>query len=324
MKGTMAETGRNPQQGQEREGRREPAGRTLLMVLTVVVAFCCGVAVGHAQVADYGQKQMGTPAEDAKPTVLTHVSVAQHLDRPLPLEAQFVDEAGRAVRLGDFFGGSRPAVLALVYYKCPVLCSEELNGLAGALKMVRFNPGRDFDVVVVSIDPSETPADAAAKKAAILKRYRRPGTEGGWHFLTGQQPAIAALAEATGFGYTRTAGPDGKMDQFAHASSIQLVTPAGVIAQYYMGVEYSPNDLRLGLVEASAGRIGSPVDEILTYCYRYDPAHNGHSLVIARIVQAACMATMLLLGGYMLINFRRDARAARLSPASYAGRHGNG
>ena len=298
------------------------------------LAFALGLGLSlapfaGAQVSDYGQKQMGAPAEDTKPTVLTNVNIAQHLDRPLPLGAAFIDETGRAVHLGDYFNGTRPAILALVYYKCPMLCSEELNGLVGALEMVHFNPGKDFDVIVASIDPSETPADAAKKKASLLRRYARPQTAGGWHFLTGQEPAIAALATATGFGYTRTTGPDGKMNQFAHASSIQLVTPKGVIAQYYMGVEYSPNDIRLGLVEASAGRIGSPVDEILTYCYRYDPARNGHSLLIARIVQAACMLTMILLGAYMLINFRRDylaskLTAAKLTPSAYASTHGNG
>jgi protein SCO1/2 len=275
-----------------------------------------------AQVSDYGQKQMGDPAPDRLPAVLHDVTIEQHLNRPLPLNAAFVDETGKPVHLGDYFNGTRPAILALVYYKCPMLCSEELNGLVGALMMVHFNPGKDFDVIIASIDPSENPADAMKRKRNMVKRYDRPGTEGGWHLLTGQEPSIAALAAATGFGYTRTSGPDGKMNQYAHASAIQIVTPHGIIAQYYMGVEFPANDIRLGLTEASEGHIGSPVDNILTYCYRYDPAHSTHTLLIVRIVQAACTLTMILLFGYMLINFLRDRRrpifpAARLTPSPH-------
>ncbi len=281
---------------------------------------------GGAQVSDYGQKQMNDPAEDKMPAVLHDVAIQQHLNRLLPLDAAFTDDTGKAVHLGDYFDGRRPAILALVYYKCPMLCSEELSGLVGALEMVHFTPGKDFDVVIASIDPRETPADAAKKKRELVKRYGRPATAGGWHLLTGQEPAITALANATGFGYTRTSGPDGKMNQYAHASAIQLVTPHGAIAQYYMGVEFSPNDIRLGLVEASEGKIGSPVENILTYCYRYDPAHSTHTLLIVRIIQAACISTMVLLFGYMLLNFRRDRRrpiinpGARLTPSA----RGNG
>ena len=292
-------------------------------VALVAVAFTLISSAG-AQVSDYGQKQMGAPAEDKMPAVLHDVAIQQHLNRPLPLNAAFTDETGKAVHLGDYFTGKRPAILALVYYKCPMLCSEELNGLVGALEMVHFNAGRDFDVVIASIDPNETAADAMKKKRNLVKRYDRPGTEGGWHLLTGPESSIAALASATGFGYTRTSGPDGKMNQYAHASAIQLVTPHGVIAQYYMGVEFSPNDIRLGLVEASEGRIGSPVENILTYCYRYDPVHSTHTLLIVRIIQAACTATMVLLFGYMLINFRRDRRLAHLGARLTPSTHGNG
>jgi protein SCO1/2 len=297
----------------DHEIRRARRGSTLrIAAAACALLLPCGVMHrATAQVADYGQKQMGDPAEDKMPSVLKDVTIAQHLDRQLPLDAVFTDSTGHPVKLGTYFQSKRPAILALVYYKCQMLCSEELNGLVGALSMVKFSPGRDFDIVVASIDPSETPVDAAAKKAEVIKRYRRPGTEGGWHFLVGKERDITALASATGFSYTRASGPDGRMNQFAHASAIQLVTPQGRIAQYYMGVEYSPNDIRLGLVEASGGHVGSPVDEILTYCYRYDPARNKHSMLIARIVQAACTLTMLLLGGYMFINFRRDRLEAR-------------
>ena len=181
------------------------------------------------------------------------------------------------MQLGSYFG-KNPAILALVYYQCPMLCSEELNGLTGALQMVDDVPGKDFNVIVVSIDPTEGTDLAAAKKRSYVKRYGHPETAFGWHFLTGKQANIDALTKAVGFGYVKIPGPDGKLTQFAHASSIQIVTPEGKLAQYYMGVEYSPKDLRLGLAEASSNRIGSPVDNILTYCYHYDPQTNKHSL----------------------------------------------
>jgi protein SCO1/2 len=222
-----------------------------------------------------------------------------------------VDETGKAVKLGQYFDGKHPVLLALVYYKCPILCSEELKGLTGALEMVSYRPGKDFQIVAISIDPTETPAIAASKKREYVTYYGHPDSASGWHFLTGQQAAIDAMAKATGFGYVPMPGPDGKKDQFAHASAIQIVTPEGRIAQYYLGVEYSPQDLRLGLIEASNHKIGTPVDTILTYCYRYDPTLNRHSLLIARIVQAGCLLTVLILGSYMLVMFRRDVRSSR-------------
>lgn len=278
------------------------------------IAACLGLllfaicSAAPAQVSDYGQKQMGDPASDHLPSVLGKVSITQKLNTQVPLDETFRDETGKTVKLGEYFG-RRPVILALVYYRCPILCSEELEGLVGALEMVKFDPGKDFNVVVVSIDPSETPELAAKKKAYYLQRYGRPGTGDGFHFLTGQEPAIRALAAATGFGYTRVQGPDGKLNQFAHASSIELLTPEGKISQYYLGVEYSPRDIQLGLVEASHNKIGTPVDDILTYCYRYDPQRNRRSLVVARIVQAGCLMTMLALGSFMVVNFRRDIRA---------------
>jgi protein SCO1/2 len=259
-----------------------------------------------AQVSSYGDKQMG-PANDKPPSILNGVGIAQNLNQQLPLSLTFTDDQGKQVQLGSYFG-KRPAILALVYYQCPMLCSEELNGLTGALQMVSFVPGKDFDVIVVSIDPTEGTELAAAKKRIYLKRYGHPETAAGWHFMTGTQPNIDALTKAVGFGYVKIPGPDGRLTQFAHASSIQIVTPEGKLAQYYMGVEYSPKDLRLGLVEASANRIGSPVDNILTYCYHYDPKTNKHSLIVARVVQLGGLVTLCTLGGFMLVMFRRDAR----------------
>ncbi len=259
-----------------------------------------------AQVSRYDEKQMA-PVSDKPPDILSKVGIAQRLNEQLPLSLTITDDEGKQVQLASYFG-KKPAILALVYYQCPMLCSEELNGLTSALQMVSFVPGKDFSVIVISIDPTETTDLAAAKKRGYLKRYGHPETAAGWHFMTGTQENIDALTKAVGFGYVKIPGPDGKLTQFAHASAIQIVTPEGKLAQYYMGVEYSPKDLRLGLVEASANRIGSPVDNILTYCYHYDPQTNRHSLIVARVVQLGGLITLLLLGGFMLVMFRRDVR----------------
>ena len=275
-------------------------------------ALCCALlcAPVFAQVSSYGDKQTGDNAGDQLPQVLQRVGVAQRLNQPLPLDAAFVDETGKAVKLGDYFG-KHPAIVSLVYYTCPMLCSEELDGLTGALSMVHLTPGKDFDVVVISIDPSDTPEQAAKKKAFYLKRYGRPETASGWHFLTGQRPAIDAATNAIGFGYVRVPGPDGKLSQFAHASSIEIATTDGKLAQYYLGVEYSPKDMLLGLIEASGNKIGSPVANILTYCYHYDPQTNKHSLIVARVVQLGGMITMAGLGGFIFLMFRRDLKLGR-------------
>jgi protein SCO1/2 len=267
-----------------------------------------------AQVSSYGDKESG-PANDKPPSILNGVGIAQNLNHQLPLDLTFTDDAGKQVELGSYFG-KKPAILALVYYQCPTLCSEELNGLTSALEMVDEVPGRDFNIIVVSIDPTEGADLAAAKKRSYLKRYGHPETADGWHFMTGTQPNIDALTKAVGFGYVKIPGPDGKLTQFAHASSIQIVTPQGKLAQYYMGVEYSPKDIRLGLIESSNNHIGSPVDNILTYCYHYDPGTNKHSLIIARVVQLGGAMTVILLGGFMWIMFRRDYRQAHDQLAS--------
>jgi protein SCO1/2 len=273
---------------------------------------CCALfsAPLFAQVSSYGDKQSGENAGDQLPQVLQKVAVTQHLNQQLPLDAAFVDESGKEVKLGDYFG-KRPAVVALVYYTCPMLCSEEMDGLTSSLEMVKLTPGKDFDVVIISIDPSDTPQQAAKSKALYVKRYGRPETAAGWHFLTGQPPAIDAVTNAVGFGYVRVPGPDGKLTQFAHASSIEIVTPDGKLAQYYLGVEYSPKDMLLGLIDASGNKIGSPVANILTYCYHYDPQTHKHSLIIARVVQLGGMITVAGLGGFMFLMFRRDVNLGR-------------
>jgi len=268
-----------------------------------------------AQISNYGPKglpamtnamaEKGGQGSTVMPGVLGKVGIEQRLNTQLPLNLTFTDDAGRQVTLGSYFG-KVPAILALVYYRCPMLCSEELDGLTSALEMVNFTPGKDFNIIVVSIDPSEGTDLAAAKKRTYLKRYGKPETANGWHFLTGTQPNIDALTQAVGFKYVKLKVPGSNLVQFAHASSIQIVTPTGKVAQYYMGVEYSPKDMLLGLDEASSNRIGSPVDNILTYCYHYDPQTNTHSLIVARVVQLGGALTLMMLGGFMFVMLRKD------------------
>ena len=263
-----------------------------------------------AQVSSYGDKTQGENVGDQLPTVLKKVQVEQHLNAQLPLDADFVDDTGAPVKLGKYFDGKLPAVVTTVYFNCPMLCSEEMDGLTSALEMVHLVPGKDFQIVIISIDPSETPDLAAKKKAFYLKRYGHPETAAGWHYLTGKQPAIDAVTNAIGFGYVRVPGPDGKLTQFAHASSIEIATPQGKLAQYYLGVEYSPKDVLLGLIDASGNRIGSPVANILTYCYHYDPQTDKHSLMVVRVVQLGGIVTVASLGSFIFLMFRRDIKLA--------------
>jgi protein SCO1/2 len=243
---------------------------------------------------------------DETPEALKGVGIDQRLNEPLPLDATFRDESGRTVRLGDYFG-KRPVVLALVYFNCPMLCTQVLNGLVSALGVVSLSAGTDFDVVVVSFDPRDTPAAALAKKAAYMTRYKRPGASEGWHFLTGDPPAIEKITKAAGFRYRY----DEKLEQFAHASAIFVATPDGRLARYFYGIEYAPRDLRLGLVEASAGRIGTPVDQVLLYCFHYDPASGRYGAVVMNMVRLGGAATVVVLGAAVWIMSRRRTRHAR-------------
>lgn len=274
----------------------------------LALASGCLVAAS-AQVNDWGQRQMGEVSDKA-PDLLQKVQVNQKLGAQVPLSLQFRDETGRAVTLGDYFG-KRPAILSMVYYQCKMLCPEEINGLVSALTMVKLDPGKDFNVIFVSIDPTETPEMAAKAKSDYVRRYGRPETGPGWHFLTGTESNIKALAAATGYGFTRVPGPDGKMNQFAHASAIEIVTPQGKLAQYYLGVEYPPTGLQSGLIAASGGTIGSRVQNILTYCYRYNPLLHKYSMLIVHILQASCMFTVFILLFYVGFNIRRDIRNGR-------------
>jgi protein SCO1 len=232
-----------------------------------------------------------SPPANVRPPGLKNVGVQQNLNHQIPADLMFTDDLGRSVRLGDYFG-KRPMILNLVYYNCPMLCGEVLSGLENSLRMMKFDVGKEFDVLTISFDPRETPEMAAHKKAEFLKRYKRMGAEQGWHFLVGRQDAIDALTNAAGFQYEY----DEQTKSFAHASAIMVLTPDGRIAQYYYGIEYPPKDLRLGLVEAGQGKIGNVVDQLLLYCYHYDPEKGKYSAVVMRIVRLAGVGTILFLG----------------------------
>jgi protein SCO1 len=242
-----------------------------------------------------------------KPPGLEHVGIDQRLNEQLPLDLQFKDESGQTVKLGDYFHSGRPVLLNFVYYECPMLCGEVLNGVSAALKVLKFTPGTEFEVVTVSIDPREKPPLAAAKKQTYMARLGRPDAAKGWHFLTGEKAQIDALANAAGWHYQF----DTKTNQFAHAAGIMLVTPQGKLAQYYYGVEYSARDLRLGIIEASQNRIGSIADQVLLYCYHYDPRTGKYGAVITNIMRAAGALTAVLLGGFLVLMFRRETHDQR-------------
>jgi len=239
-----------------------------------------------------------SPPANVRPPGLKNVGITQNLNDPIPPGLAFRDENGRAVTLGDYFG-SKPLILNLVYYRCPMLCGEVLTGLESALRVLKFDVGKQFDVLTVSFDPTDTPEIALAKKAEYLRRYGRSGAAEGWHFLTGSKSSIAALTKAAGFEYQY----DDRSQQFAHATAIMILTPQGKIAQYYYGVEYAPKDLRLGLIQASSGNIGTVVDEVLLYCYHYNPDTGKYGAMVSRILKLAAVATMLILGTFLGVLF---------------------
>jgi len=271
-------------------------------IVRSIVTLVLGMALPGVTASGQGMTQgIMSPPANVRPPALKSVGIEQHLDEQIPANLTFRDETGKAVQLGDYFG-RRPMILNLVYYQCPMLCSEVLAGLEGAMRALKFDVGKEFDVLTVSFDPRETPEMAAAKKADSLKRYGRAGAADGWHFLTGSQASIDALTKAAGFQYEY----DPKIGQFAHATAILVLTPQGKIAQYYYGVEYSPKDLRLGLVQASQGKIGTAVDQVLLYCYHYDPQTGRYGAIVSRILRLAALATMLVLGVFLAVMFRRS------------------
>ena len=244
----------------------------------------------------------GLPAAEV-PAQLRDVGFDQNLNQPLPLDVELTDEHGRTVKLGDYFG-KRPVVLSFVYYGCPMLCLQSLSSLAATLGVLSENPGEDFEVVSVSIDPRETPALALEKKAHYVERSGKPSIAEGWHYLTGTEANIQRLTKAAGFRYAW----DESQQQFAHPAGIVIATPHGKVARYLFGIDYGPRDLRLALVDASEDRISSPLKKALLYCYHYDLATGRYSLAIMRIVRVAGAATVLALGMLIFVWTRRERR----------------
>ena len=266
------------------------------LVLASVIASAQGEQPGLRPAA-------GLPSNTA-PGVLGKVAFEQRLNEQLPLDLPFSDENGTAVKLGDYFG-AKPVVLAFVYYECPMLCTQVLNGLESALRVLDESVGDEFEVVTVSFDPRETPVLASGKKKAYLERYQRDGAAQGWHFLTGEQASIDALTKAAGFSYAW----DERTQQFAHASGIVVATPAGKLSRYFFGIDYSPRDLKFALIESSSGKIGSLAERLTLYCYHYDPATGNYGFVAMRAVRLGGVVTLVALFGFMFISIRRDNRA---------------
>ncbi len=259
----------------------------------------CGLALlaALASTAAAQPDNVGLPGRD--------VAFDQRLDEPVPLDLAFRDESGATVRLGDYFHG-KPVILVLAYYRCPRLCTLVLSGLMDGLQDLAFKAGDEFEVVAVSFDARETPELAAAKKAAYLEHYGRPGAEAGYHFLTGEQESIDRLCEAVGFRYRY----DPQQDQFAHASGIVVLTPQGRIARYFYGIRYEPRDLRLALVEASQNKIGSVADQLLLLCYHYDPVRGRYAATVMNLVRAGGGLTVLALAAFLVLAWRRERRRA--------------
>lgn len=256
---------------------------TLLLVLTFTA--------GHGQ--------MGAPATRA----FSEVGIDQNLDSQVPLDLQFYDEKGDTIRLAEYFG-RKPVIISLVYYRCPMLCTQVLNGMVETFKTLNFSAGQEFEVVTVSIDPTEPHELADEKKQMYMEAYDREGAEQGWHFLTGDELSIRKLADAVGFRYIY----DEKTGQYAHASGIMVATPEGRLARYLYGIEYAAKDVRFSLMEAAENRIGSPVDKLLLLCYHYDPMTGTYGVVVANLLRAGGLLAVGILGVYMYINFRRDRR----------------
>lgn len=288
--------------------------RSLLRAVRVgLAAVAALITLGHTPVlaqmtgapSPGYRRDVGTPASTI-PAPLREIGFDQKIDETLPLDVELRDEQGRQVRLGEYFG-RRPVVLAFVYYDCPMLCTQVLSSMTSTFGVLALDPGKDFEIVVVSFDPRETPALAAEKKALYLDRFGRPGTEHGWHFLTGDEASVKRLTGAAGFRYAW----DQQTGQFAHPAGVIVTTPDGRPARYLFGLEYGPRDLRFALVEASEGRVGTAVDSLLLYCYHYDPMTGRYGLVVMRALRVAGAATVLLLGAFIAVMVRRERRGAR-------------
>ncbi|MEZ5288991.1 MAG: SCO family protein [Vicinamibacterales bacterium] len=273
------------------------------VAVCAALAAAGGVSLAAQQQAPGLSPAPGRPS-NAMPQALQDVRFDQRLDGPLPLDAVFADDHGQRVTLGSYFG-RRPVVLAFVYYDCPMLCDQILAGLVSGLGVLDQTAGKDFDVVAISFDARETPVQAAGKKATFVDRYARPGSEDGWHFLTGDAANIKRVTDAAGFHFAW----DAATQQFAHASGAIVVTPDGRIARYLFGIEFPPRDLKFALMESSEGRVGSVVDQVLLYCYHYEPATGSYSLVAMNAVRLGGAVTLAAVLGFVAVSLRRDKRA---------------
>lgn len=272
------------------------------LATTTFVVIALGTLAAQSNVP--GVNPSPGPPSTQTPSVLTEVRFDQRLNEQLPLETRFRDEQGRDVALGDYFG-RKPVVLAFVYYECPMLCTQVLNGLTTSLTVLDETVGREFDVVAISFDARETPALADGKKKSHLDRYRRPESADGWHFLTGDDASIKAVTDAAGFNFVW----DEATQQFAHPSGIIVATPEGKLSRYFFGIEYAPRDVKFALIESSAGRIGNAIDQLLLYCYHYDPATGSYGFVAMGAVRIGGALTVLALVGFVVVSIRREMRA---------------
>ena len=283
-----------------------PLYRVLRRILIVVALIFCTVMINvplQAQQSVGGVQLSGGSASVQLPDILKGVYFEQRLGTQVPLDATFTDEDGKPVVLRSYFE-KKPVVLIMAYYRCPMLCSEVLRGAASAFRKLNFQVGDQFNVLTVSIDPQETPALAASTKRTYIKQYGNPSAAAGWHFLTGKKPQIDALADAVGFHYKYIP----QLHQYAHAAGIVVLTPAGKVAQYFYGIEYPAQDLRLALVQGSHEQIGSVVDQILLYCCTYDPGTGRYHAMVSRLLEISGGATILLISGALFLLFRWDAK----------------
>ena len=259
------------------------------------------VSPATAQLAAYNQIAPYQPPASHNP--FADIGLDQRLDAQLPLDLMFSDESGKTVHLRDYFD-KKPVLLSLAYYDCPMLCTLVVNGVVRTLRTLSFSAGNEFTVLTISFNPKDTPKMAAIKKQTSLQSYNRAGAETGWHFLTGDEATIQKLTQAIGFRYRY----DAERQEYAHPSGIMVLTPEGRISRYFYGVEYAPRDVRLGLIEAASGKIGSPVDQLLLLCYHYDPATGKYGVTITSALRLAGAATVLGIGGFIVVSLRRDRR----------------
>lgn len=287
-------------------------GRAVTLVSAAVLFFGFASAAAFGQKTEHYNSPLYSPkyydpsvgTSNGMPDALQAVGIDQKLGYALPLDAEFTDENGQPVKLGQYFNKGRPVILALVYYECPMLCNQVLNGLTGSLKGINLNAGKDFDVLAVSFDAreNEKPDLAKNKKASYMERYGRPGTENGWHFLTGSQASIDAITGAAGFKYKW----DDKSNQFAHASAVMVVTPQGKLSRYFYGIDYSPNDIKLGVMDSAENRVGNVADQLLLYCYHYDPSTGKYGFAILSVIRGFAVLTLLGMAAMGFVFWKRN------------------